>query len=213
MYVAGKRPARGTINSTSPAHPTSTPRVLLWVTDQASDARYLIDTGATVSIVPPPTHFEPERLAYDLLAANGTPIATYGTQTRRLTLAPNTTVTWPFIIADVSQAILGMDFLGAHDLLVDTKDRQLIHKPSNTSIRAVPGPEHAPIISQLQPASPFSSLLQDFRLITAPHPQRGKVAHGVTHSIVTTGPPSGTTPGSEGRVSQIAGGWRGAPFI
>ena len=46
--------------------------------------------------------------AYDLLAANRTPIATYGTQMRRVALLPGSRFPWAFVVADVEQAILGM---------------------------------------------------------------------------------------------------------
>ena len=179
MLVAGKRPQRGTGNATSLATLTTVPRSLLWVTDEASGAHFLVDTGATVSIVPLTPHDAQDKLAYDLLAANGTPIATYGTRPLDLTLAPRTRFTWPFVVADVRQAILGMDFLSAHDVLVDSKRRQLIHKPSNTRIQAAPCPGQAPVISHLQTESPFTWLLRyssHASLHLAPTQARGSMA-------------------------------------
>ena len=68
-------------------------RALLWVADQVSSTRYVVDTGAAISIVPSSLDSPQERLVYDLLAANGNPIATYGTKAFHLTLAPDAVFT------------------------------------------------------------------------------------------------------------------------
>ncbi|MPC71137.1 hypothetical protein E2C01_065407 [Portunus trituberculatus] len=119
--------------------PTSQ-RLLLWVRDICSGACFLVDSGAEVSVVPAADtdrHAQP-RTAYDLLAANHTPIATYGTQTRRMAFLPGSHFPWAFVVADLEQVILGMDFLAAHDLLVDPHRRCLLHQPSATIIHAEP---------------------------------------------------------------------------
>ncbi|MPC54384.1 hypothetical protein E2C01_048295 [Portunus trituberculatus] len=64
--------------------------LFLWVRDICSGARFLVDSGAEVSVVPAADtdrRAQP-RTAYDLLAANRTLIATYRTQTRRVALLP-----------------------------------------------------------------------------------------------------------------------------
>lgn len=50
-----------------------------------------------------------------LYAANRTSIKTYGTQLYHMDLGLRRIFTWPFIIADVSQAIIGADFLYHND--------------------------------------------------------------------------------------------------
>ncbi|MPC09806.1 hypothetical protein E2C01_002424 [Portunus trituberculatus] len=60
----------------------------------------------------------PPRTVYDLLAANRTPITTYGTQTFFVALLPSIRFPWAFMVADVEQTILGMDFLATRDLLL-----------------------------------------------------------------------------------------------
>ncbi|KAK8396074.1 hypothetical protein O3P69_005286 [Scylla paramamosain] len=96
--------------------------------------------------------------------------------------------TWPFVVADVRRAILGMNFLSAHDIFVYSRRQQFIHKPFNTRIQAVPSPGQAPVIPHLQTDSPITSLLKEFPLITTLQPQPVKMTQGVTHFIVTTGP-------------------------
>ncbi|KAK3883328.1 hypothetical protein Pcinc_012364 [Petrolisthes cinctipes] len=107
----------------SPPSTVTTPgrRSLLWIQDRLSGMHFLIDTGAALSLVPAHGgHARTGHPSYDLVAANGTPIATYGIQSRHLALAPNHTFQWNFLVADVGQPILGADFLSSHNLLVDT---------------------------------------------------------------------------------------------
>jgi len=59
------------------------------------------------------------RSDYDLSAANGTVIHTYGTETLTLNLGLRRMFTWKFVIADVSKPIIGIDFLAFFGLLVD----------------------------------------------------------------------------------------------
>ncbi|MPC51292.1 hypothetical protein E2C01_045137 [Portunus trituberculatus] len=119
-------------------------RPLLCVRDICSGARFLVDSGGEVSVVPAADtdrRAQP-RTVYDLLAANRTAIPTYGTQTRRVALLPGSRFPWAFVVADVEQAILGMDFLAAHDLLVDPRRRCLLHQPSNAQASLVFGPHY-----------------------------------------------------------------------
>ena len=70
--------------------------------------------------------FSPQQHTPDvILAANGSSIASYGTQQTHVQLGKRKfTVT--FIIADVRRPILGADFLRRHKLLVDLCGQKLI---------------------------------------------------------------------------------------
>ncbi|KAK8397149.1 hypothetical protein O3P69_004684 [Scylla paramamosain] len=100
------------------------PHVLLWVKDTCSGARFLVDLGAEVSVVPAmeEDHRSQPRTTYNLLAENHIPIATYCTWTLHLGLLPSSRFPWAFVVVDVDEPILGMDFLEAHNLLVDPHD-------------------------------------------------------------------------------------------
>ncbi|MPC75118.1 hypothetical protein E2C01_069504 [Portunus trituberculatus] len=128
-------------------------------------------------------------MAYDLLAGNGTPILTYGAQTRRVALLPSSHFPWAFVVADVKQANLGMDFVAAHDLLFDPRRRCLLHQPSATIIHAEPCAQPTLSLRTLRQATQFEALLQEFPLLTSPQFAPPRVQHGVQHSIVTAGPP------------------------
>jgi hypothetical protein len=86
--------------------PTTSRR--LFVRDNASGIQFLIDTGAGICFFPRSLLHGPRRKSdYVLFAANGTPIATYGTHMVQLNLGLRCDLRWRFLLADVSKHILG----------------------------------------------------------------------------------------------------------
>lgn len=100
----------------------------LIINDAKSALRFLVDTGARVSILPT---VRSERLSRktgpSLVAANGSESKSYGFRTEILHIG---TMTYDcrFVIADVSRPIL--DFLLRHGLLVDTCGWRLLNASS-----------------------------------------------------------------------------------
>ncbi|GFS70976.1 transposon Ty3-I Gag-Pol polyprotein [Nephila pilipes] len=126
--------------------------IRLYLSDRTSRSKYLIDTGADVSVIPLTTasqHLPPAFL--QLFAANGTVISTYGQQLVTLDLGLRRVFKWPFIIAAVSQPIIGADFLRHYGLLVDIRHGRLVdsltklqaqgtvQQGNNSAIKAVNG--------------------------------------------------------------------------
>ncbi|GFS64669.1 retrovirus-related Pol polyprotein from transposon 297 [Nephila pilipes] len=124
----------------------------LYLSDRTSWSKYLIDTRADVSVIPLTTiskHLPPASL--QLFAANGTVISTYGQQLLTLDLGLCRVFKWPFIIAAVSQPIIGVDFLRHCGLLVDIRHGRLVvsltklqaqgtvQQGNNSAIKAVNG--------------------------------------------------------------------------
>lgn len=94
--------------------------------DFNSSKRFLIDTGADISIIPAVTfHKFKQPDSRFLYAANGTPIKTYGLQLHRIDFHLRRPFDFEFIVADVTHPIIGADFLSKFGLLVDLKNRQL----------------------------------------------------------------------------------------
>ncbi|GBM40949.1 hypothetical protein AVEN_156341-1 [Araneus ventricosus] len=91
--------------------------------DKSTGFRFLIDTGAEISVIPPRTIQEKNCTAskLKLFAANGTTISTFGEKLLTLDLNLRRVFRWPFIIASVSHPIIGADFLKTFGLLVDMK--------------------------------------------------------------------------------------------
>ena len=97
------------------------------IKDEITCTLFLVDTGAFCSVYPAAPH---ERHIVDidpllLTAANGTSISSLGTKDIQLQF--NCRVyTWSFRLAQVSQPLLGSNFLAQHNLLVDVARRRLI---------------------------------------------------------------------------------------
>ena len=88
----------------------STRHTLLHVFDNNSNRYFLVDTGSALSIIPPIRSDRTRQGNQQLVAANGTPIKSYGTHRLELMLGRQR-YTWNFIVADVTQPIIGGDFL------------------------------------------------------------------------------------------------------
>ena len=84
---------------------------LLFVTDRTFGQCYLVDSGAEVSVLPA-TRIDRQTLkkGLPLRAANGSAIPTFGKCTLSLHFGLRKNFNWTFILADVSQPIIGADF-------------------------------------------------------------------------------------------------------
>lgn len=109
----------------------------LTISDRKDGVAYLIDTGADISVIP-------RRMVkgalihtdFQLFAANNTVINTYGNRTRTLDLGLRRPFRWQFVVADVTQPIIGADFLAHHGILPDLKNRRLVDERTLLSTEA-----------------------------------------------------------------------------
>ena len=100
---------------------------LFRIYDFASGVNFLVDTGSQISILPASKwDCEHRSKGSSLVAANGTAIASFGNRLMTLHFGVKS-FKWNFMVADVTQPILGVDFLCAHSLLVDFKRRRLFN--------------------------------------------------------------------------------------
>ena len=84
---------------------------LFFVLEWSSHRRFLVDTGAAVSVLPPvKSDRQHSQSGVHLLAANGTAILTFGTRSLTLNLGLRRPFRWVFTIADVRHPILGAIF-------------------------------------------------------------------------------------------------------
>ena len=127
----------------------------------------------------------------DLQSANGTAISTYGQRSLTLNLGLRHPFWWIFTIAEVKHPILGADFLGYHDLLVDFRHKCLLDSRTNLRIELICTHQNAHSITTLNPSfssNSFNSLLAGFpeliRLFVNTSPK-----HDVVHHIETVGSP------------------------
>nr|VZI09766.1 unnamed protein product [Spirometra erinaceieuropaei] len=171
-----------------------TRRLFLW--DRIAGAKFLVDSGAEVSVVPPTPAERKRRSSFCLTAANNSSIPTFGQRSITLDLGLRRIFRWVFIIADVSVALIGADFLAHFNLLVDLKNRRLVD--CITDLHARCQSDVNPCVNPLtvMPISdcPFHSLLRQFPRLTNPSFREVVIKHTVTHHISTTGPPKSCRP-------------------
>lgn len=169
------------------------PSRLFYVHDRLSKLRFLVDTGAEVSIVPPTSSSSHSHHQghFSLRAVNGTNIATYGVCSLTLDLGLRRSFTWTFIVADVKQPILGADFLQNFGLTVDIRRHRLSDSVTHLKVQGVLTDTSSLGLSRCPKNSddPYLSLLAEFSAVTQASSSNRPVKHTVTHHIHTSGQP------------------------
>lgn len=163
----------------------------LCVTDDTSGLRFLIDSGANVSVLPRWAVRAKNSVCddYKLYAANGTPIRTYGLHSMTLNLRLRRAFQWTFIVADVKQPIIGADFFSRFQLLVDFSSKRLVDQVTNINIVASISRCEESSIKTLNEQHPYYDLLSNYPELTKPVSFKEIPKHNVCHFIETEGPP------------------------
>lgn len=163
----------------------------LFVTDLSSKVQFLVDTGADLCVYPRTLIKGPQaKSTYLLTAANGTPIATYGTITIQLNLGLRRSFSWKFVVADVSKPIIGVDFLSFYGLLVDVRNQQLLDENTQLTSKGQVVAEPVQSVQTIYGATAYHQLLQRYSEITRPGGGPATAKHNTRHYIRTTpGPP------------------------
>ncbi len=166
---------------------------LLHIHDPTNHLTFLVDTGAAVSVVPPSAIDRKHRqLNFNLQAANGSSISTYGRKSLTLDLGLRRSLPWVFVIADVDKPLLGADFLHHFQQTVDLNNKKLVDNTTQLTISGVVANSGAlkPAIPPPNSSAEYTVLLADYPQLTQPHNfSEQPVRHNVAHSLVTTGPP------------------------
>lgn len=165
---------------------------LFYVTDRALGLRFLVDTGAEVSVIPPSAaERKYRREDFGLQAVNDTAIATFGRRSLTLNLGLRRTFHWIFIVADVKNPILGADFLRHYNLLVDVRRNCLLDALTQLHVQGIVSQDQSPSPTLLsaRPKTDYEAILSEFPAVMQPHLGEQPVKHDVTHHIETTGPP------------------------
>ncbi|UYV63130.1 hypothetical protein LAZ67_2003234, partial [Cordylochernes scorpioides] len=162
----------------------------LFVTDKNTGLRFLVDSGADISIIPPKDKNRMPSSDYKLYAANSTEIVTYGTKVRNLDIGLRRQFQWPFVIANTNRAIIGADFLSNFGLIIDIKNKRLIDGITNLSIRGViQSISDMGNISTLNSSSKVSAILTKYPNLCRPPSDFVEAKHSVKHYIPTRGQP------------------------
>lgn len=167
----------------------------LFIVDPTSKIKFLIDTGADVSVLPAkPTDKKIGPSKYNLFTADGTLIPTYGEKLISLSLGLRRNFQWPFILTTVTHPIVGADFLKHHNLIVDLQNKRLIDGKTNLSTAAL---SHFNVAETLDVHTlntkvphQFKNLLQRYPELTRPPTfLKSSTTHKTVHVIETSGPP------------------------
>nr|VZI22741.1 unnamed protein product [Spirometra erinaceieuropaei] len=171
---------------------SSNPSRTFYVRDTRSGRRFLVDTGAQLSVIPPtPADRRCPNPGLFLQAVNTSPITTFGTCSLSLDIGLRRLFPWVFVVADIPCAILGADFLAAFDLLVDCRQSRLHDKTTNLTVRCISSSDASRHLAVLDPEreNPFRQLLAKYPGLTRPNFNVSFPPHDVVHHIRTTGPP------------------------
>ena len=181
----------------------------LFITDKKTGTRYLIDTGADVSVLPASSEDRKSESFITLAAANRSAIATYGIRHVVVDLGLRRHLNHPFFIADVGSAIIGADFLAEFDLLVDLKRKRLVDGVTGcqssallsqvsrlTNVAADKAIEYVDRVHVSTDGIPDSvvNLLRKYPDILRPHFKTKDVKHSVRHRIETNCAPISSKP-------------------
>lgn len=190
MQVVGKRPGQG-VNAASHLPGVSATSRIIYVKDRASGRRFMVDSAADISVLPPtPTERHHPDCGSSLQAANRTSIKTYGQRFLNVDLGLRRCFPFIFTVADVPHSILGADFLHAFDLSVSVRRRRLTDEKTGLFVC---GSTTDPVILRLSylpspSSSPYVELLRRFPSLTNPARTTEPAPHDIVHHIITTGP-------------------------
>ena len=190
VQIFGKRLRQELIATAFPGPASSGYR--LFVRDRVSNLRFLVDTGADISVVPP-TRLDracDSSRSPSLTAVNGSSIATYDQRCLTVDIGVRRSFTWAFCVADVSNPILGADFLRHFNIQVDLRNRRLLDHSTNLSVTAFTAPAAAIdiVIATKAVTDPYG-LLPEFPTSTKPPNYHQPVLHDVVNRIETQGQP------------------------
>ena len=121
-----------TMNSSSDEHKKCR---LFYIWDWRNKLKFLVDTGAAISVIPRTTDPSAEPTSLKLQAANSSTIDTYGGNT----LIPmRRDYTWTVTLAKVKIPILGVDFLVHYELSIHMNSRTLSDTLTNLHVIGTP---------------------------------------------------------------------------
>lgn len=167
----------------------------LQIYDRETNRTYLIDSGSDVSCIPVPLEARKTRAEpFELYAANQSKIKTFGRKLLTLSLGFRRTFKWHFVVAQVSTAIIGADFLTHFGLLVDLRHQRLIDSTTNISMTGKCRPSSQQAVKLIADHSRYHTLLRRYPSITNPTPTFDGVKHSIVHYIETKGPPISARP-------------------
>ena len=157
----------------------------LFLYDEESKLTFLIDSGADVSVIPNSIFGILAKSNDTLVAANGTPIPTYGVKFLKVSLGLRRSFPHTFVLAEVNHPIIGADFLKRYGLLVDLSNKRLVDPLTSLSTKASIAKVDTPSPKLFAVSDVYTNLLKEFpSLMEAPDFNK-PIKHHIVHHIQT----------------------------
>ena len=167
----------------------------LFIFDNKNKLKFLIDTGAAVSIIPVSKYSSFKQISdMTLSAANGTIIKTYGTKLLTLDLGLNRSYQFNFILTDIDQPILGVDFFEKFGIIIDIKNKIVKDSTTNFQTTASKGSSEIHSLRIVKFKDKYTNLLDTFPSITAEPNYNKDIKHKTVHRIEIKGNPPFSRP-------------------
>ena len=165
--------------------------------DKTNKYNYLIDTGASLSIVPPRScDFKNVDTKLNLSGADGSNIKTYGERLIVVNIGFGITMEHIFTVADVVRPILGIDFLRKFKISVIPYMNTLTSELSNKTLKLdnIDKPKNLPVYNIELMDQRVKDLLKDYPSLYNDEKNPGTVNHNIEHYIITEGVPISVRP-------------------
>jgi len=161
---------------------------LIFLHDSANNLKFLVDSGASLSILPFNSSTAPS--GPHLIGANGSTIPAWGFRSMAVRFGGQPFL-FNFLQAAVATPILGMDFLAKFELTINPSKKQVLHaatgrilSQASTIFSHNPWDTNAAAaVSNLPPQ--VQKLLQEFPQLLRPSTAPPDPLHGVVHRIDT----------------------------
>ena len=171
------------------------PHTLLYANDPDNKVKFLIDSGAAISVIPSSRYAKfcktPEE-SY-LYAANGSKIHTYGSQFLVVNIGLRRNFPFVFMIADVKTAIIGADFLSKYGLCIDLANRKITDPQTQISVTMPVIKSESTQIS-VNNCSAHLEILAKYPSLTRVEDKVPEIKHNFKHYIPTNGTPPSFRP-------------------
>ncbi|CAE1271070.1 unnamed protein product [Acanthosepion pharaonis] len=154
-----------------------------------------LDTGAAISVIPPTNRSTLNPTKFQVRAANGSTIETYGNEELTLNINLRRGFKWSFTVADVRTPLLSADFLAHYNLAVHMKTRTLSDNTTSIKITEITSSFNTTRISVATQHDPhYVEILRWYKDLTQSIKPTDAGDHHTQHHIKTTGQPAYSRP-------------------
>ena len=154
--------------------------------DRTNKLKFLVDTGAAISVTPHTTETSAKPSLFRLQAANCSTIETYGSKSLRLNIDIRRDYTGLFILANVKTPFIGADFRAHYDLARHMNSRTLSNNTTNISVTGIRTHHNTGISVETCHSREYLDTLNQYSDLVQPIKNTGSNQHQTQHHIRTS---------------------------